>query len=669
MFEFIRQHQRWMQFILILLILPSFVFFGVQGYSSFMNSEPELASVDGKVITLAEFNRARRSQLEQFRSMLGGQFDPSSIDTPELRQQILNTLIDQRTILVAAEQGRFSVSDETLRRTIASIPAVQVDGQFSPERYRQVLASQGLKAPDFEAGVRRDLALAQVLQPVISSALVPAEVVQKFYALITEKRVLELESFNLENFRKDVSVSDSDIKVWYDKNQESLKIPESVNIDYLVVNETAASKDISVSDAEIEAYYKQNEARYGQPERRRVSHILIEVPVNADAATKQKAQTLATDLAKRAAADPKAFAALAKEYSQDPGSANEGGDLGWISKNMLVQQVEGAVFSLDKGKISDAVESPFGYHVIFVTDVQAASVKPLAEVKADIVAEITKQIAADRFAELAAKMTNLIYDQRDSLKPVADALGLQIKTANGLSRNGLLPVSQGGSKIDESSIEATILGNPKVRQTAFSTEVFKDKLNSGAVELSPDTIVALRVSQINPARVPPLADVSEQIRETLIKEGALTLAKLAGNKALEALKASAVASSAVASATAKSSVPASKGFQAPITVTRQSPASLSREQLDAAMGLDGKQLPQYVGVTLSDGFTVIRLSKIEAGAAPDSAQLKQLQGQLSQAWGTAEEQAALKVLQQKYKVKILPEAAKVIAGQVDDFKL
>ena len=400
MFDFIRNHQRWMQLILLLLILPSFAFFGVQSYTRLMSSEPELASVDGQSITLGEFNRARRTQLEQYRSMMGGQFDAAAVDTPEFREQVLNTLIDQRVVAAAASQGRYTVSDETLRRAIAAIPALQQDGQFSPERYRQVLAAQGMTPPTFEASMRHDLALAQVLEPIGSSAAVPAEVAAKLLALLTEQRTVARQLFAPEAFEKGIVVSDADIQAWYDANSAKLQVPENVDVDYIVIDEGSATRDIKVTDADIESFYKQNQARYGQPERRRVSHILIEIPSTADDAAKARAHDLAADLAKRAAADPGAFAALAKEFSQDTGSAKEGGDLGWISKSMLVPQVEDAVFKQPKGVPSGVVESPFGLHVILVTDIQPVSVKPLAEVREDIALEIRKQLAAARFAEL-----------------------------------------------------------------------------------------------------------------------------------------------------------------------------------------------------------------------------------------------------------------------------
>ena len=253
MFDFIRHHQRLMQLVLLLLILPSFVFFGVQGYTGLMSSEPELATVDGQGITLGEFDRARRAQLEKYRDAIGAQFDAAAFDTPAIREQLLNSLIDQRTIAIAATQGRYSVSDEMLRRTIASIPAVQVDGQFSSERYRQVLAAQGMTPTVFENGLRRDLALGQVLQPIGLTARVPAQVADKILALVTEQRTVLRKVFKAEDYAKDIKVSDADIKACYDANQQRLQIPENLDIEYVVLNESAASKDIKVSDADIEA--------------------------------------------------------------------------------------------------------------------------------------------------------------------------------------------------------------------------------------------------------------------------------------------------------------------------------------------------------------------------------------------------------------------------------
>lgn len=654
MFDFIRSHQRWMQLILLLLIVPSFVFFGVQGYSSFMSSEPELVSVGDQPITLGQFNQARTAQLEQFRNALGSQFDPAAFDTPEFREQLLNRMIDERTVALAAAKGRYSVSDETLRRTIAAIPAVQENGQFSSQRYRDVLAAQGMNPTTFESGLRRDLAIAQVLQPIGLTARVPVEVAEKILALLTEKRTVERRVFAATNFIQSVNVTDDDIKKWYDNNQAKLLIPENVEVQFVVLNEQAASKDIKVSNDNVQSFYKQNQSRYGQPERRRVSHVLIELPASANDAVKAQARAKAEDIAKRAAANPQSFPALAKEFSQDSGSANQGGDLGWISKNMLVPQVETAVFDLERGKISGVVESPFGFHVINVVDIQPASVKPLDDVKEDITNEIRKQLAAEQYAQLGSKLTSLVYDQRDSLAPIATALNLPIRTSSGLTREGLLPATQrGGADISEE--DQGILGNLKVRQAVFSSDVLKEKLNSGVIEVSPDVIVAVRVSAVHPAHVPTLSAVSEQIKQRLLDERALAAAKTAGLQALEAIKVT-------------PNIEA-KDFESAIEVTRQQPSSLTREQLEAVMSAATNPLPQYIGVAGSDQYAVFRISKVEPGAAPESAQINQLQAQLSQAWGAAEEQAALKILRQDFKVKMLPDAAKLISGELDAAKL
>ena len=646
MFDFIRNHKRWMQFILLLLILPSFVFFGVEGYSSFMSREPEIASVDGEPITLGELNRARAAQLEQYRNMLGGQFDPTMLDTPQFREQVLNGLIDQKVIMIAAQRGKYSVSDETLRRTIASIPAVQQDGQFSSDRYRQVLAAQGMTPAQFEAGLRRDLVLAQVLQPIGVSARVPSEVANRIYSLLTEQRSVSIQMFSIDAYKAAQQVSDADIKAWYDANQSRLQVPESVDIDYVLINEEAATKGVKFSDQDVEGYYKQNQSKYGQPERRKVSHILIDVPPQADEATRSKALEKAKDLAAKAAANPQGFAELARNSSQDPGSAPQGGDLGWISKNMLVPQVEDAVFKLEPGKISGAVESPFGYHVLYITDVQAASVKPLAEVRAEIEDDIRKQLAASRFADMAGKLTNMVYDQRDSLKPIADTLGLTVLRGEGVTREGLLNADQKPG-LARTPAHEVILNNPKLRQIAFSTDVFKDKLNSGVIEISPDTIVALRVVATHPAHVPALAQVSDRIHALLVDERAAAAAAQAGEDRIKALS--------------SAGAPVTDGFGSTELVSRQNPGKLSQGQLEAVMNAEPKPLPKFIGVKSADGYAVLQLTQVQAGPPAQPGQVEQLQAQISQAWGSTEEQAALQILRQTYQAKILPDAQKIIA--------
>lgn len=645
MFDLFRNHRRWMQFILLILIVPSFFLVGIQGYDSFMNREPELATVAGQPITRGEFDMAHRNQLEQFRQQLGGQFDPALVDTPAMREQLLNQLIDQRLLLQVAADNRFSVSDGTLRNTIAAIPQVQDNGRFSPERYRQVLAAQGMTPSSFEAGLRRDLAMARVLDPISQSAAAPATVIASLESALTQRRTVQLRRFDAAAYRSQVSVSEPDIQAWYDANQQQLIVPEHVTAQYLVLDEAAATQGVQVKDEDIASYYEQNKQRFGQPERRRASHIMIEVPAGASDDARKAARAKAEALASQAAADPARFAELARANSQDAGSADQGGDLGWLAPGMLAGALEKAIWSLSKDQVSGVVESPSGLHIVKITELQPAALKPLDQVRDEITAEIRKQIAATRFAEMATKLTETVYDQRDSLQPAADALGLKLRTATGIARDGLLPAEQAGEGAAAASPDAQLLDNPRVRQALFSSEVLREKQNSGVIELSPDTMLAVRVSESKPEHVPPLEKVSDLIRDRLVGERAAEAARQAATAALEGWKAD------------PATVP--EGFAEAIVVSRQQPGQLSQPVLEAAMRLPTQPLPAYTGVADGDDYVVVRLEKIEPGTADASAR-DLLARQLGAAWGQAEDAAVMKMLRDKYQVKILPEAASVL---------
>lgn len=644
MFEFIRSHRRWMQFILLILIVPSFFLVGIQGYDSFMSREPELATVAGQPISRAEFDQAHRNQLDQFRNRLGSQFDVAVIDTPAMRESLLNQLINQRLLANVAADNRFSVSDETLRNTIAAIPEVQDNGRFSPERYRQVLAAQGMSPTSFEAGLRRDLAIARVLEPVGQSARAPAEVVSAVESALTQARTVQLRNFAAADFRSQVTVTPADIQAWYDANKQQLQVPEQVQVQYLVLDEAAATQGVQVKDEDLASYYEQNKNRFGQPERRRASHIFIQLPSGEDA--RKAARAKAEDIAKQAAADPAKFAELAAKNSQDSGSAAKGGDLGWIAPGAQPGPLDKAIFGLAQNQVSGVVESPFGLHIVKVTEISPGAVKPLAEVKDQITAEVRKQIAAQRFSEMASQLNKQVYDQRDSLQPAADAVGLKLRTASGVTREGLLPADKAGPGSAADSPDAALLDNPRVRQVLFSPDVLREKQNSGVIELAPDTMLAVRVAAVEPAHVPPLDKVSEVIRAKLLDERSAEAAKKAGEAALAANKADPAAT---------------EGFGPAVTVTRQNPQDLSRPVLDAVMRLPSGTLPAFTGVQSGVDYVLVRLEKVEAGKS-EAADKERLAQQLSGAWGQAENEALIRMLRQQYEVNVTPAAADVIRG-------
>jgi len=638
MFDFIRTHRRWMQFILLVLILPSFVFVGVQGYTSFVNQEPELAVVDGEPVTRAEFDWALRNQLERYRQLFGSQFDAALFDTPAMREDLLDQLIGQHVIARAARDARLSASDEALRRRITALPELQENGAYQPERYREFLIGQGMTAVAFESGLRRDLTLARVLSPVGTSSYLPLTVAQTLHATLGEQRTVRTRTFTSSDYRDQVVVGDTDVQTWYDANAAQLEIPAHVRADYVILDEAAASQGLTVQTADIASYYEQNKHRYGQPERRRAAHILL---------TGEGAQTRAEQLAALAQQQPDTFAELAREHSQDSGTASRGGDLGWLGRGMLVAPVEDAIFALQPGQVSAAVQSQYGWHVIRLLEREPEQVRPLADVRAEIEQEIRRQLAAERFADMASKLTDLVYDQRDSLQPVVDALGLRVRSADGIAREGLLSAQQVGEQAASVSVDAQYLNDARVRMALFGPEAQRDRLNSGVIELGPGVLMVVRVADVRSARVPELAAVADTIRERLVAERAQAAARAAGEQFLTAAQAG------------ESAEAFSATWSTPQTVSRRASGSLSSAVLSATMRAPVASLPAYVGVEDGDHYWVVQIDTIvtQSDATLDLAALRD---ELSVAWGRAEEAAVLRLMREHYQTQVLSAARAVL---------
>ncbi|SHI21307.1 peptidyl-prolyl cis-trans isomerase D [Pollutimonas bauzanensis] len=640
-----------MQLVLLVLILPSFVLIGVSGYTNYVSGDHELVKVGSSSITQQEFDQARRNQLEQLQQNSQGGFDPAVLDNEPARRALLESLIDRRVMATTATKERFSVSDTALRQAIASMPQLQVNGQFSPERYNQVLASAGLTTRDFEQSQRAELALDRVLGPVALTASVPASVVSKLEHVLTEERTIRLVAYPASDYEKDLMVSDADVAAWYEKNKQSLELPEQVSAQYLLLNEAAAMENLPAAKLEdLQKYYEQNKARYVQPARVNVSHIQVNVPVGATDDQRAAAKAKAEEIAKKVRADKSAFAAIARAESQDAGTAKDGGKLGWITKGSWPAGLEEAVFALGKGDVSDVVDGPGGYHIFQADDVQAEKGESFEEAKAKIEVEVRRQLGAERYADMATRLTSLVYDNPASLQPAADALGVKVKSAAGIARDRLLPSDEVGANAASAGEDASILDDARVRRALFTPQALNEKQNSGVIEISPDTMVVVRVEAVAPAHVPELDKVKGHILEQLKTAGALAASEKAGQEALASFR----------KAQDKTQVP--EKFGTPLTVSRINPQGLGKPVLDAAFAAPGKALPEYAGVKGPQGFVIVRIEEAKAGKADDP-MLAALPVELSQAWGRAEQQAVLKSMRVQAKVKVLPEAQKALAGE------
>ena len=647
MFNFIRRHQRLMQLVLLILILPSFVLIGVSGYTNYVSGDEDLVQVGEQAVTAQEFDMARRNQLNELQRTMGATFDPAVVDTPEAKQQLLDSLVDRRVLIEIATKERFSVSDASLRQAIAAMPELQEDGVFSAQRYNQLLAGAGLSTKDFEQSQRAELALSRVVAPVVQSATLPQVINDELQKVLLDSRTVQLHAFSADQFLAEQSVTDEQIKQWYQDNQEQLRLPDYVNVDFLLLDEEAAVGSVEkVSDEDLKAYFEQNKARFVSPARINLSHILI-LP-GADDAEHQAAQQLAKELAAKAQAEPDSFAELAKSASQDKGSASSGGELGWITQGNWPEVLQNAVFALKKDQVSGVIEGPDGYHIFKANDFLPEESQSFESVKEQIADEVRQQLAAERFADMATKLTNLVYESPESLDAAADALGLEIQKAQGVARDRLLNNAELG--IDAQAFTtAALLEDPRVRRALYTAQSLEQQHNAGVIELSSDTIVAVRVNEFVPSHVPSLEQLHEQVKQQLLQEQALVAARQAGEKVLAELQAGAETD---------------LSFGESIEVSRVDSQQIPKATLDKLMSVELTQLPVFVGVQSDNGYHLVKIVGKNSGS-PDPMIADFLQKQLQQLWGSAQEQTFMQALRDQLNVTQLPALEQAMSAELE----
>jgi peptidyl-prolyl cis-trans isomerase D len=641
MFEFVRTHQRLMQFLLLLLIIPSFALVGLQSYSSFGDGANTVAKVAGQPITQQEWDAALRQQMDRMRQAFGDRFDPKMVETPQAKQGVLDNLIAQRVLVAAVGSEHLSVSDQSLQQAIMGVPELHgADGKFDNERYKALLAAQGMTPTMYEARLRQDMAMQQLNGAVQTTAFTPKTVATRLSDINDQERDVQELLFKTADYAAQVKVTDAMLQDYYVKNAKEFEIPEQIKADYVVLDSAAVAAQVTVSDADIKSYYDNNLSRYTTPEERRASHILVSVKKDAPAAELATAKAKAEGLLAQVRKNPADFAKVAKANSQDTASAEMGGDLGYFGPGMMVKPFEDAAGKLKQGEISDLVQSDFGYHIIEVTGIKPAVVKPIDEVKADIGAEIKKQLAARKFTELAEAFSNTVYEQADSLKPVADKMHLQIQSAANLGRQ----------PNPAAAPAAAPYNNPKFLAALYSDEALKNKHNTEAIEIAPNTFIAGHVVEYKPVTKRSFDEVKAIISDKVTRTEEAALAKKAGEEKLAALRAQDSAG----------------GFGAVQTVSRVKNQGVNPVAFEAVMKANVNKLPAYVGVVLpQQGYGLYRIAKVGQPAAQDQARRTAEQQQITSVLGQQEMLAYVDVLKEKAKVKILKPVASIAAGGDD----
>ena len=625
MFDFFRRHTRTLQFLLVLLVFPSFVFFGIQGYSRFSGTDQQtVAKVAGQPISQAEFDAALRERIDRARRQMPN-LDVKLFETPEMRSMALDSVIRDRLMLVAADKMHLVTTDDRLERLFKSEPEFaslrNPDGSVN----RDTLAAIGMSSEQFAERLRQDISRRQVMQALTGSVFAPAAAASAALDAMYQQREVQFEVFAAKDQLASVAPTDAEVEAYYKDPAHAgqFQAPEEASIEYLVLDLDAVKKGITVSDEDLRKYYAQNEKRYTSAEERRASHILVKADKDAPKAERDKARAKAEALLADVRKTPDAFAEIARKNSDDEGSAPKGGDLDFFGRGAMVKPFEDAAFGLKAGETSGIVESDFGYHIIRVTGARGGEKKSFESVRPEIETEVRNQLAQKQFADAAVQFDDTVYTQSDSLKPAADKWKLEIRKAQHVVRAPSAPASGA-------------LTNPKFLEALFSSDATRDKRNTKAIDIGANQLAAGRVVQYVPAHQLPFAEVKEKVKQQLAAIQAAARANKLGTDRLAALRAA----------------PTTALPGAAQLVSRAQPRDLPRPLLDAVLKASIATLPAFIGVSLGDqGYALAKITKT-AGRDPSVGDPGRATAQYAQVWSEAEAQAYYASLKSRYKVTV-----------------
>lgn len=577
--------------IAMILIIPAFVFIGINGYSRLNPDANAIAKVADSAIQPEEFDRAKREYIETRRQQEGGQIDASEFDTPEVNHAILYNLTTNRVLNAELTKNYMNVSENDAIAVIKQAAAFQKDGKFSPELYENFLAARGKSDQQFVQELRGELARELLINGVKATVFLPKKSIEILNDILREERVVRTLTFDPANYMDNVKVTDDQMKAYYDSHLDKFKTQHFVDIEYVVMSPETIKVTAKPNEEELKQFYEQNRSRFGSEETRRASHILITPDseekdhAKAEADAKAKAEKIFAEVK----ANPDSFAEVAKKESADLGSAEHGGDLDYFAKGQMVPEFEDAVFNAKKGDFVGPVKSEYGYHIIHVTDVVPAGVKPFEEVRPEIVDMWEQQKRQEVFAENADNFSNMVYEQSDSFEPEVEKFGLIIHKADGLTRQGFMDKKFASPMI-----------NKRIVEDLFLPESLQEKRNTQAVEVASNTLVSARVLKDNPVRQKSFDEVKAEIKDILTLEAASKLAAEAGKAKLDQLlKTKDLA-----------------GFSKAITVSRSNPDGQPIGLISAEMAPDTKALPTFTGFQESNGNYVV--SYVESSKMPSS---------------------------------------------------
>jgi peptidyl-prolyl cis-trans isomerase D len=502
MLENIRESSQGMTAKIILgLVILTFALAGIGSYTNSVDTS--VAEVNGEKISQDAFNKAYQSQRNRMAQQFGEMFETLSADSnymANFRNGVVDNLINERLIDQNTANMAIRVSDERIKKTIREMPEFQVEGVFDNNRYLAIINQSGFyQSSDFRDYLRVEMTRRQLTQALVASEFNLPYQESMLSSLQSQKRDIRYATIASEQFKADIEVTEEQINQYYQENQARFQNQEKVKVNYIALDVNEIAKTVDVSDADVDTYYQENIASFRQEEQRRVAHILIELG-DDETAAKEQAEAL---LARVNAGED--FSTLAKEFSADTFSGENGGDLDWIERGVMDAAFDDSAFLLaEVGSISELVKTEFGFHIIKLTDLKAEQTKALADIKEELHEKVSNQKAQDRFFELQQEMASLSFEVPDSLDDAAEAVNVKVITSQWLSKSN----------------NAAPFNNAKTIDAAFSELVLNEELNSDIIEVNDTLAIVMRLNEYQAAVVKPLAEVSEQIKQSLIAKGA-----------------------------------------------------------------------------------------------------------------------------------------------------
>lgn len=620
----------WIAWFVVALIALTFALWGVDSYLRDDRSA-YAAKVNDVEIGESAVARAMQMQRLQMQRMLGEDYAPGMIDETRLRESVIENLVQKELLVQYADQEGFAISDQLLAARIQSIPELQEDGAFSRALYERLLLQRGMNPVGFEMDLRTDLLTGQLINGLNATLGVSEAELARLYALQAQQRVVEYLQVSAARIAETRAPDADALEQYFSAHRDDFREPEKVRLAYLEIAREDVATEIPVDEAAVRAHYEQNIQAYGREERRRARHILLQVSASAGEDEVEAVRSRAMEARERILGGED-FATLAAELSEDPGSANQGGDLGFFGKGMMVPEFERAAFALERGELSEPVRSPFGYHLIEVTDIEPGDVKPLEEVRDDIVADLREFEVDTLFMDRAEILANNSYEHPGTLETAASALELEIRESDWINRDGGPGIGQ----------------YPGVVAAAFDEEVLERGNNSDPIEVEPGHLVVIRLLEHEPAQPRPLEDVRQEVEAAMREQRAREMAERQGQELLERLRAGA----AMADLAAADSV----RHQAPVGIHRNAPAHPAALVGEAfRLPHPGGEEPVLAGLALENGdYVVLGLREVKDGDAQamTDAERQQLRQGLASLYGAAEVSALLNRLRAEAKVVI-----------------